>query len=283
MKTSISVIVPLYYGGKYVDKICENISYASLKCSEIADVELIFVNDQPAEKIVLDLSKYIISIKLLEHESNMGVHTAKITGLSEASGEWILFLDQDDSIDDNYFLSQLECAYAQNRDYVISNGYRQEGNGTLTPIYKSEWSQKKVFFLSYYFYYSDPVLSLGQVLIKRKSIPERFIERIIKKSGVDDFYFMLLLLESKTKGVINKEKLYIHSFTDSNLSKNYDAMYDSLIEMIGLLAGILNSSELKILKKRIDYQMKREDNLAWKIRFADMRLINILFGIYDKM
>ena len=52
--TLISIIVPLFQGLRYVDKICKNIFNATRPLSRGDNVELIFVNDYPDEHIELD-------------------------------------------------------------------------------------------------------------------------------------------------------------------------------------------------------------------------------------
>ena len=91
----ISVIVPLYHGKKFVPVIIEKVkSMQQLLSEKINDsnVELVFINDYPDEKIVIPETNSII-IKLFSHSKNKGIHQARVTGLENCIGNFVLFLD----------------------------------------------------------------------------------------------------------------------------------------------------------------------------------------------
>ena len=70
-------------------------------------LEFILVNDSPEEEIELETFKeYSFEYKVVVNERNMGIQKARINGLENSTGEYILFLDQDDEILPNYIFSQ---------------------------------------------------------------------------------------------------------------------------------------------------------------------------------
>ena len=68
-------------------------------------LEFILVNDSPADGSLEEdelIRNYVpdqaFELTAVNHTENQGIHAARLTGLSKAQGEYILFLDQDDAI-----------------------------------------------------------------------------------------------------------------------------------------------------------------------------------------
>lgn len=100
----ISVIIPVYNAEKTLYK-----SIDSLINQSYPHLELIFINDcsqdntlnilYQYEKKIVDNSKGLV-IKIISHEENKGVAAARNTGLQNATGELIYYVDADDFIDE---------------------------------------------------------------------------------------------------------------------------------------------------------------------------------------
>lgn len=92
----LSIIVPLYKVEKYVEKcIC------SLVNQSFDDYEIIVVNDGSPDKsayIVEELMTKYSNIFIF-HKENGGLSSARNFGLSKAKGEYVWFVDSDDSIE----------------------------------------------------------------------------------------------------------------------------------------------------------------------------------------
>lgn len=92
----VSVIIPVYnIGEKYLRHCLESIINQSYK-----NIEIIIVNDGSAfesdEKIILEYASKDNRIKYIKHKKNMGMGIARMTGLKEAKGYSVLFMDGDD-------------------------------------------------------------------------------------------------------------------------------------------------------------------------------------------
>lgn len=96
----ISVIIPIYNGEKYIEK-CLN----SVLKSKSKDYEVILVNDgstDNTEKICKKFEIENINIKYI-YQHNSGVSVARNLGISISEGEYLLFLDCDDYLLNNWF------------------------------------------------------------------------------------------------------------------------------------------------------------------------------------
>ena len=95
----ISIITPIYEGNQYLNGYLKNISLAAeefIKSRENS-VEVVLVNDSPWETPEYDGSLVRgFQLKVIENSRNFGIHKSRINGYWESTGDYILFLDQDD-------------------------------------------------------------------------------------------------------------------------------------------------------------------------------------------
>ena len=104
---SVSVIVPVYYGEKYISNMIHQIEAGREGLSEEDSVELIFVNDTPNVPLPVEWDVESVQVVVINTDENVGMQGARLKGLKRCHGEYVLFLDQDDLIRPGYFYSQL--------------------------------------------------------------------------------------------------------------------------------------------------------------------------------
>lgn len=92
----ISVVIPCYKGEKYISKCLENLLAQNYK-----DLEIIVVVDGNLDRTAEIASKYPVKVVVLE--KNRGVSIARNTGIKEATGDYIHFMDVDDEISDDFY------------------------------------------------------------------------------------------------------------------------------------------------------------------------------------
>ena len=95
----VSVIVPVYKVEKYIGKCIESILSQTFK-----DFELILVDDGSPDnsgKICDEYAQKDARI-LVIHKENGGVSSARNVGISKSNGEWLCFIDSDDSVEQDY-------------------------------------------------------------------------------------------------------------------------------------------------------------------------------------
>ena len=108
MKTSVSIIVPMYNSAKYLNLTLANIAEYS---TASADLELVLVDDGSTDNTAEIASNFLKTFKSsgqLIRQNNQGPSAAKNSGLKKAQGEWIQFLDADDTLHKEKIDRQLE-------------------------------------------------------------------------------------------------------------------------------------------------------------------------------
>ena len=86
-----SIIVPVYNVEKYIDKCLR-----SIVDQNFSDYEVIVVNDGTKDNSMGIVKKYPFKII---NQKNQGLSVARNTGVKEAKGDYLIFLDSDDYID----------------------------------------------------------------------------------------------------------------------------------------------------------------------------------------
>ncbi len=95
--SKVSVIIPCYNQGKYIEEAVDSVLNQTFD-----DLEIIIVNDGSTDNSqeIIDKIKHPKVIKI--HQANKGVASARNEGINKAIGEYILPLDSDDKIASTY-------------------------------------------------------------------------------------------------------------------------------------------------------------------------------------
>lgn len=135
----LSVIVPVYKVEEWLrpclDSIC-NQTYRNL--------EIICVNDRSPDNSAAILAEYAARdprIRIINREKNGGVAAARNSGLDAATGEFITFVDPDDTVD----LNAYQDCIAQYRDDVdlVCYGIKTAGPPSQRKANIDRWLQTK--------------------------------------------------------------------------------------------------------------------------------------------
>lgn len=259
----ISVISPIYKGKKYVQNLINMIEENAvlLNKEQGATVELVLVNDYPEEPLKVYYSNIII-ITQITNSKNIGIHASRVVGLNKSQGEYILFLDQDDEIDRLFLVKQWNGLL--DADAVVCNGFL-ESDTKRKIIYMNCDIQLKVCDIKNYTF-GNPIVSPGQVLIRKSSIPNIWKENILKHNGADDMFLWMLMLGEGCVFNINNDTLYKHNQTGSNASTNYMAMMMSRLEISFILEKIsVLNKEFVAMNKEYLVQVLCKNNHHAKI------------------
>ncbi|MBQ3307520.1 MAG: glycosyltransferase [Bacilli bacterium] len=104
-----SIIIPVYNVEDYIKDCLESVKKQTFK-----DYEVIVVNDGTKDQSMDIVKNY--DVKVINQE-NQGLSGARNTGAKEAKGEYIIFLDSDDWIENN-LLEEISKALEDNPDLV---------------------------------------------------------------------------------------------------------------------------------------------------------------------
>jgi len=132
----ISAIVPVYNAEKFIVR-CVN----SVLSQTYDNWELILIDDGSTDNSLLLLQDYAAKDKRIKviHQNNKGAGSARNAGISEAKGNYIVFIDSDDYIEPTYF----EILSKHDEDVVFIDVNRRDEHGNITCIEKMSVNRRK--------------------------------------------------------------------------------------------------------------------------------------------
>ncbi|WP_022760635.1 glycosyltransferase family 2 protein [Butyrivibrio sp. AD3002] len=112
----VSIVMPTYNGSKYIAD-----SIKSLIKQTYKNIEIIIIDDGSTDSVVKICSEYASKDERIRviSTSNRGVSSARNTGITEAKGDYIVFMDDDDCPFENLIQKYME-AYDQWSDKKVS-------------------------------------------------------------------------------------------------------------------------------------------------------------------
>lgn len=262
MKT-VSIIVPLYHGEQYIPRLIQMAEACQKVLSDSIEIELILSNDDPEEDIEEDTYSNTISIIVLNTKINRGIQGARVQGLKMSSGEYIVFLDQDDIMYPDYVKSQLFCI--EDADAVVCRCIHENKQ-----LYNVDMKFEEVVSEEHMLTKGNPIISAGQVLLRRESIPELWTDNIMKTNCADDYLLWLCMLAGNAKFALNQNILFEHTVNGSNLSLDYKRMILSLDEMYDILSKNNVFDDEKLQKISTMRQNAMFDWIALLEKFREM-------------
>ena len=232
----ITVITPYYEGDKYMDGFVDSMlsNEAALK-SAGHSLEVILVNDSPWKKLEIpDEEKSFF--KVITNPENKGIHYSRVAGLQKATGDYIMFLDQDDVLEADALAQMLAAANTKAAEVMVCNAYLEQSNGNKLLWYRNDYHKSLIGDLTTYLRVGIQIISPGQCLVKKDVIPVFWQEHLVQKNGADDYYLWLLLLAAGIRFDYLDKALYTHRYTKSNLSKDTNITDASVYDFLDLLA-----------------------------------------------
>lgn len=146
----VSVVVPVYNTADYLDRCLQSIINQTYK-----DFEVILIDDGSTDGSDIICKKYLGQDKRIKYcrIQNSGVSVARNTGIQNASGEFLLFVDSDDYIDRHFLEELVKCQRLYECDIVkysatISSDMNASMNQAQnhTHIYTSKEALEEYFY-----------------------------------------------------------------------------------------------------------------------------------------
>ncbi|MGI6011840.1 MAG: glycosyltransferase [Ruminococcus sp.] len=116
-KVKVSVIIPVYQVEKYLERAVDSVLAQTLR-----ELEIILVDDgsEDASGLICDRygEEYPQMVRVI-HKKNEGLGMARNTGVQAARGEYVAFLDSDDTVEADMYREMYEKAAKEQYDMVM--------------------------------------------------------------------------------------------------------------------------------------------------------------------
>jgi len=129
-KPKVSIIIPAYNSEKYIQK-----AFDTSRQQTLSNIEIIFIDDGSTDKTANLLQEYKMTdnrVQIITHPKNLGLGAARNTGMAEANGTYIFFLDSDDYIHPNALEVLYDKSQAENLDILQAQHIEHRGDTKTT-------------------------------------------------------------------------------------------------------------------------------------------------------
>lgn len=212
MKELVSIVVPVYNQEKYLEKSVKSALSQSYK-----EIEIICVNDGSTDssRVILEELRNLDSrIKIIDQE-NGGLVCAVVTGVNQARGKYLCFLDADDYIGERYvefFLNRIgDSDFIAAGHYIDNKGRITENKTTINAVYLKDDIQRIVENLVW----DNKNRQLSKVILNSRwnkmyvtEVIKQFINFYDKCRNIslgEDTIFTYFLLKNARKCIIQSE------------------------------------------------------------------------------
>lgn len=304
----ISIIIPVYNVEKYIEKCINSALRQDLPFSEY---EILVIDDESPDnsvEIVNKMASQYENIRLIS-QKNKGLGGARNTGILEANGKYLLFLDADDYILENRLKSLYETANSKNLDILefeakgIMEGtgaevYHMQNNNDETiytgetyiqnvvfhssacnKLYRTEFLQKNSLQFMEHVYIEDIQFNTRAIFYARKIaacnlMVSHFIQNPTSITRSPDLHKRVKMVND-----IKKVTFSIQDFMNDNIKKDSVA-YLPVNRRIGSLTVALLIKSLRLkgyfqLKKDILSELKERG--LYPVRTKDYNFKKNLF------
>lgn len=277
----VSVIIPVYNAQTYLERCLDSVVNQTLK-----DIEIICVDDCSTDDSVKILEKYALKdyrIKVIKRTENGGESRARNTGLENVTGEYIAFVDNDDTIDLDFFEKLYQKAKEENADMARGEAeyISYKGKSFKNKCYIINTAKNKLYFSNEWW-----CAIYKTSLIKENNI---FLEPGMLISA--DVIFLIKAVLSANK-VATVENIYYHHIDreDSGFSKVLSKeKILSGVKAIEIITDLLNERNIdKTNPEGYDWIYKEQFNIFLNLHYHnnDEKLIALylpgMINIYSK-
>ncbi|WEK37594.1 MAG: glycosyltransferase [Candidatus Pseudobacter hemicellulosilyticus] len=205
----LSIVVPYYNTGKYIRETIENIYQVNYPQTEI-----IVVNDgsDDAESIAnIILLQKEFNFTLI-HQDNKGLAEARNTGIRNASGEFIAFLDADDKVHPDFYKRGIDLLHIyKNISFVSSWVNYFDGTKGIWPTQSPE----PPFLLLH------NMINAGFVC-RREDYYHFGMNDSHFEYGLEDYESNISLLKNGRRGIVIPEPLYYYRIHQESMSRGFN-------------------------------------------------------------
>lgn len=230
----VSVIIPVYNAGKTIKGCVDSLIKQSYK-----NIQIIIVNDGSNDNSLQICNQIKQDNIIIIDKKNEGVSIARNTGIENSDGEYIVFVDSDDYVKEDYISKMVRTIEDDNADWVICNydivtKNETTPNNSLESIRKCDINDIDKYLFEIY---SRTLLNQPwNKLYKREFIQEKFNPNM--SLGEDLIFNLEYMKNIKTFSYIN-ECLYQYNIGtvgtlsgQKQLAKEFFFLYENLYKYI---------------------------------------------------
>ena len=257
----VSIIVPIYKVEKYLD-VCVQ----SIRCQTYPCLEIILVDDGSPDSCPQLCDRYAREDSRITviHKKNGGLGDARNAGAKRAQGKYLLFVDSDDYVSEDYFQTMDEAGAREDSDLIVFAKDIAGQGIDERDLYKKmcaaeSLQEKRKILLSSRIIFQPPYKRFRREIIEKEHL--RFIKGMYV--GEDFNFCFAYMLECRSIRIEYRKIYFIDVSENDSLSRKYRSDIDTQLQWEikeaakTLKNSRLNTDEKKELLTVLDYFMAR--------------------------
>lgn len=217
----ISIVIPVYNVRPYIARCLDSVIKQTHK-----KLEIIIIDDGSTDgsgKICDEYAEKDNRIRVI-HRGNEGVSSARNLGKEIATGQWLSFVDADDTIEPNFCEEMLRCANDKCVDYVCS-GYKRifpRGSEAYNTSFKCKTLKQSDFI------YCLLNVQFGYGFVHMKLIKTSIAKLVTFNNDLEvgeDALYNLEIAAKIPEVAILEKPLYNYFATSNSVVKRWDKNY----------------------------------------------------------
>ena len=224
----ISVIIPVYNGEKWLKNCIDSLALQNYK-----DFEILLINDgstDSSEALCEEFARQHPYIKVF-HKENGGAASARNVGLNNAKGDYVAFIDADDTVEPLFLETLYTAAKGNDADIAMCDYIKHNANGSFPysqpirgGIYSKEQISKELFPCIIMFDNLEfpPTISNCVCLFKRSLLENFKIRYPEVRLCEDSFFGSVALYNAESFMYLKGQHLYNYMYYPSSVSHNRD-------------------------------------------------------------
>lgn len=261
----VSIIIPVYKTEKYLEAAVHSVLNQTYK-----DIEIILVDDGSPDnspELCDKLAEKYNSIKVI-HKENGGLSSARNAGIENAIGEYLYFLDSDDTIINCAIEDMVEIIENEGSDVVFPNSYYK--------VYEDSGKKEIAYHFSTDLFKEKPLDYAVDILIGKarghRSTAVLYRSDVIRENNIrfpigliaEDYFFMLdLMTVAKKLSIYTKPSLLNLKRAGSITSTYHEGFEETIWLMDKKAAEFLNKVNINNEKN-----MQKVDSLLCRSTVA---------------
>ena len=248
----VSILVPIYGTGLYIEKCARTLFEQTYD-----NIEFIFVNDCTRDNSVNVLKRVLeeyplrkSQTRIIEHKENKGLAGSRLTGLQNATGEYVWCVDSDDYVEKNA-VEVLLPYMLDDYDFISFNYFLNDGK-TTTKFESKELNVENLLT-------NRIPPSIWKCVVKRDLYYNNGIWPVVGINVSEDYLLTarLILLAQKTI-LLDKEFLYYYNISnlDSYMNNMKESSFENCVDSALIIYDFYrNKEKLFLYKKQLVYML----------------------------
>lgn len=272
----VSIIIPIYKVEQYIITCIESVLVQSYR-----NLEVILVDDCSPDRSMDIAREYIrkstksqdVIFKYTRHDCNRGLSAARNTGIQQATGDYLYFLDSDDEITANCIELLVHNSNNGQTD-VVCGGFKVVGNE------KSLWNKNEFAdiclsgnrnIVNYYVSGRLYVMACNKMIRRDLLIKNN----LIFKEGViheDNHWSFIIMNNIETLRTL-RDRCYLYNYRSTSITgtPNYRRRYDSYVQILEEFNKAEKNGTIKAYPESLHYIDKQK--LLWMRELSKIKEI----------